>query len=593
MPDSGFVIPPTARVVDASIAAVSGGKLKFYAAGTVTPLNVYSDSTLSTSLGSTVYTDSAGHPVASSGSSTKVIVYTGSALVKIVVTDSNDVTLEAYDNVKCAPDTSGFSSSSGSGIVGVKSKTSDYSAVLADDGYWLDCDPTGSSFAITLPNAATVGDGFAVGIRHSGTTTTNTVRFATVSSQTIDIESAATVGFVLTGGGSSAWLVSDGAGWKCITRTSPRKLSDVSVFTVEDRLTAPPASPTAGASYLINGTPTLAWSTASYQQHDIVTENGVGGWYLNRPFTDCGWLAYVKDENLYTAYVGTAWADQLGMAAAQSVPLKTARFQDQKANGTSGGATVAGAWTTRALNTSVQNDITGVSLAANQITIPAGDYLIIATAPFFACDDVRMRFKSTTTTDKDLYGSISQAGSAVVSGAHSQVVGRITLTAQEAFTLDYLAASAKATNGLGLASTVGTELEMYADVTIISLTALQGATGSAGAVGSIAASPSSALTLANGANSDIVISTNVKLRITGPSGAFSVSGFAAPANDGRWLVLYNSTAQNMTITNNATSSAANRILTMTGADVALTGASVASFFYDTTDARWILQSTQG
>lgn len=101
-----------------------------------------------------------------------------------------------------------------------------------------------------------------------------------------------------------------------------------------------------------------------------------------------------------------------------------------------------------------------------------------------------------------------------------------------------------------------------------------------------------ALTLANGANSNIVLPTNSWVRITGPSGAFSVSGFAGPF-DGRLLVLFNSTTQDMTITNDATSTAANRILTLTGADVTLTGVSCATFRYSTADLRWILQSTQG
>lgn len=100
------------------------------------------------------------------------------------------------------------------------------------------------------------------------------------------------------------------------------------------------------------------------------------------------------------------------------------------------------------------------------------------------------------------------------------------------------------------------------------------------------------LTLANGANSDITLPTNSWVRITGPSGAFSVSGFAGPF-DGRRLILFNSTAQNMTITNDATSTAANRILTLTGADVVLTATSLATFLYSTLDLRWILQSTQG
>ena len=49
----------------------------------------------------------------------------------------------------------------------------------------------------------------------------------------------------------------------------------------------------------------------------------------------------------------------------------------------------------------------------------------------------------------------------------------------------------------------------------------------------------------------------------------------------------------MTITNDATSTAANRILTLTGADVALTGTSMAEFQYSAVSSRWILLGTQG
>lgn len=101
-----------------------------------------------------------------------------------------------------------------------------------------------------------------------------------------------------------------------------------------------------------------------------------------------------------------------------------------------------------------------------------------------------------------------------------------------------------------------------------------------------------ALTLANGANSDVALPVKSWVRITGPTGAFSVSGFAGPF-DGRVLILFNPTAQNMTITNDATSTTANRILTLTGSDVSLTGTSLATFVYSSTDLRWILQSTQG
>jgi hypothetical protein len=100
------------------------------------------------------------------------------------------------------------------------------------------------------------------------------------------------------------------------------------------------------------------------------------------------------------------------------------------------------------------------------------------------------------------------------------------------------------------------------------------------------------LTLANGANSNLSISGATYHRITGPTGAFSISGFVAPS-DARELIVHNSVAQDMTLTNDATSTAANRILTLTGADVTLTGVSAARFVYSTADSRWILVGTQG
>ncbi len=105
------------------------------------------------------------------------------------------------------------------------------------------------------------------------------------------------------------------------------------------------------------------------------------------------------------------------------------------------------------------------------------------------------------------------------------------------------------------------------------------------------------LTLSNGANSNIVISptfpwSSQYARVVGPSGAFSISGFVAGI-DGQRLTVQNAVAQDMTITNQATSSTSNQITTLTGADVTLTGVSVANFIYSIADTKWILTGTQG
>ena len=83
-------------------------------------------------------------------------------------------------------------------------------------------------------------------------------------------------------------------------------------------------------------------------------------------------------------------------------------------------------------------------------------------------------------------------------------------------------------------------------------------------------------------------------RITGPTGAFTITGIVAPTGaykDGRVLVLYNSTAHNMTISNDVTSTAANRFYTSTGADIVTAGRGSATLIYSSSDSRWIVVSS--
>lgn len=99
------------------------------------------------------------------------------------------------------------------------------------------------------------------------------------------------------------------------------------------------------------------------------------------------------------------------------------------------------------------------------------------------------------------------------------------------------------------------------------------------------------LTLVNGANNNIVLPTQNYLRVAGPTGAFSISGFTLGAQ-GRVLDIYVTVAQTLTITNDAISTAENRILTLTGADVSLTGPCFVTLIYDANALRWILKSTR-
>jgi hypothetical protein len=93
------------------------------------------------------------------------------------------------------------------------------------------------------------------------------------------------------------------------------------------------------------------------------------------------------------------------------------------------------------------------------------------------------------------------------------------------------------------------------------------------------------IVLVNGANADVSASSTSWVRITGPTAAFSISGFTGGTN-GEHLYVYNATGQNLTITHNDVSTAANRIITPIGVDLA----NVLSFHltYSASDARWIM-----
>lgn len=107
--------------------------------------------------------------------------------------------------------------------------------------------------------------------------------------------------------------------------------------------------------------------------------------------------------------------------------------------------------------------------------------------------------------------------------------------------------------------------------------------------GSLAFTRRDISSLANGANS-VDPSTNLFLKVSGPSGAFSINGLAG-GRDGRILLIQNSTAQTLTVANDSGTEGtpANRIYTGTGADVvSANNPGAFTFIYDATASRWIL-----
>lgn len=95
--------------------------------------------------------------------------------------------------------------------------------------------------------------------------------------------------------------------------------------------------------------------------------------------------------------------------------------------------------------------------------------------------------------------------------------------------------------------------------------------------------------LANGYNSGVILGTNVYIRLSGPSGAYTNAGFAA-AVDGTYHVLqFDNPVSNFTILNDSglEATAANRILTGTGGLLNYTNnPAILHVLYDANASRW-------
>jgi hypothetical protein len=98
---------------------------------------------------------------------------------------------------------------------------------------------------------------------------------------------------------------------------------------------------------------------------------------------------------------------------------------------------------------------------------------------------------------------------------------------------------------------------------------------------------------ANGDNHNVDIGGATYIRLTGPTGAFAITGFTGGA-DARLLIIRNTTSQAMTIKHGDTGSVVeNRISNATGADIAVGATTRAIFIYDSASLRWVLLSASG
>ena len=137
-------------------------------------------------------------------------------------------------------------------------------------------------------------------------------------------------------------------------------------------------------------------------------------------------------------------------------------IEDQKTSGTGGGTFNSGAWRDRDLNTTVLNEITGASLASNQITLPAGTYEIASShASAYVNAHQAKLYNVTDSADEILgpnYSSSAASGAPQATGTNATVEGKFTIVGTKVFKIQHRCMSSRGGNGLGLAGSWGTEI---------------------------------------------------------------------------------------------------------------------------------------
>lgn len=144
-----------------------------------------------------------------------------------------------------------------------------------------------------------------------------------------------------------------------------------------------------------------------------------------------------------------------------------ALLQDQKSNGTSGGASVSGVWATRVINTEVSDPDGIVSLASNQFT-PTIDCLCSVVASFSNTSATRIRiYNVTDAVEVAKSPSANMNGTNNVSG--NIVLNDIRVLAGKAYRVEYFGNAVNA-NGLGSSVNDG-GVEVYLSLTLRGLAA--------------------------------------------------------------------------------------------------------------------------
>jgi len=137
--------------------------------------------------------------------------------------------------------------------------------------------------------------------------------------------------------------------------------------------------------------------------------------------------------------------------------------RDLEAQGVNGGTFTLGAWRTRVINNE-QADAAGIcTLAANQITLAAGTYRCMISAPAFRVGNHQTRLQNITLASTILSGTTEGCGDAAYTITRSIIAGRFTLAGAHTLEVQHRCLETIAGSGFGSACNFTEEIYTIAE----------------------------------------------------------------------------------------------------------------------------------
>jgi hypothetical protein len=199
-----------------------------------------------------------------------------------------------------------------------------------------------------------------------------------------------------------------------------------------------------GSSYIciLASTGNLPTNATYFEQMSSAGTNGTNGTDLGTTLTTQGDLVYRDGSGLQRLGAGTSgqFLKTNGSGANPTWAEAGGKFESALFHATSNHFTMTGGtWYDVTMDTVQTNEISGASLSANRVSLPAGTYFIQSFVPFYRVDAFATRLYNITDSAllKEGNKGHSWASPNDATSPHSTVQGRFTLSGTKTVALQY------------------------------------------------------------------------------------------------------------------------------------------------------------